>query len=105
MEDMSLEPEDYTEVTYDHEEELYRLPNGERAKFAKFVTLRLDGDVSTHKLSYTRAWMGQPTSKPLPCVRMESEGGGTVKVRLDGWCEDDSQMTGLEVSLDSVGPA
>lgn len=104
-----LNPDGYVEISYDHEEELYRLPNGEEARFAKMVTVRNGDDVSTHKLSYTRSWMGQKTSRPLPIIRMKCiddgiDYGEEVKVRLDGQCEDYSQMTGFELSLDSVGP-
>ncbi len=85
MED--LNPESFTELSYDWEEELYRNDDGQEVRFPKLVTVRIDGEESTHKLSYTRAWMGIPTSKPVPVIRIDG-----FKYLLNGNTEDDSHI-------------
>jgi hypothetical protein len=98
MEDTSIDPSEFVELTYDWAGEEYRQPNGELVKFPKMVTVRIDGEVSTHKLSYTRAWMGQPTSKAVPILRIDGD-----KYLLNGNTEDDSHID-FEVATDCVLP-
>lgn len=103
MENMDLNPEAYETLTYDEDTEEYRAPNGEVVAFQRQVTVRINDEVSVHKLSFTRAWQGEATTFPVPILRLVDDSGEDLKVRLDGVSEDGEEL-GLEVSRDSYHP-
>jgi hypothetical protein len=65
---------------------------GKPVKFAKLLTVRFpNGSEETTKLSYTREFSdGTPTSRPVPCIRIDGE-----KLFLD---ED----SGISVAQDCI---
>lgn len=91
----------FEEVTYDHDEEVYRASNGETVKFTKMLHVKLCDELHDVKLSYTRQVYGRPTSKPVPCIRI-----GSDKYLMNGHVDSDSDdtSTDLEIASDCIQP-
>jgi hypothetical protein len=96
----NLEPGTFVELTL--EDDVYRAPDGREVTFNKLVTVRLNGQEYTTKLSYTSVDItednqeGPRTYLRIPCIRIDG-----MRYMLDGIDSDDIENE-LEVSVDSL---
>lgn len=88
---MKAQKQSWLAVYFNEDEELYTF--GDKvATFTKEVTVKLDDEVLTTKLEFTRSWEGKKFERPVPVLKLVLPGETMrEKILLDGRAENGEQ--------------